>query len=201
MSNKIYFRNTPNYGNLYIDYIFHYDDQPILFSLKDSVNNFYLCVCYELYEYQKWFITKVDFKDLKKMNDNRITVLELFLKHNSILQAQRKRYVKNIDYKFEIAKEIDKDLLPEEGFYLDTNEEEQKEFNEFYAKEIQSINEFYFTIKEAFIQPIYIRKRIKLPQRRFFLEHKTSTIDYLFSINNELINQNSQKIGGDLNGI
>lgn len=102
------------------------------------------------------------------MNDNRITVLELFLKHNSILQAQRKRYVENIDYKFEIAKEIDKDLLPEEGFYLDTDEEEQKEFNEFYAKEIQSINEFYFTIKEAFIQPIYIRKRIKLPQRRFF---------------------------------
>ena len=135
------------------------------------------------------------------MNDNRITVLELFLKHNSILQAQRKRYVENIDYKFEIAKEIDKDLLPEEGFYLDTDEEEQKEFNEFYAKEIQSINEFYFTIKETFIQPIHIRKRIQLPQRRFFLENKTSTIDYLFSINNELINQNSQKIGGDLNGI
>ena len=77
MSNKIYFRNTPNYGNLYIDYIFHYDDQPILFSLKDSVNNFYLCVCYELYEYQKWFITKVDFKDLKKMNDNIILFYKL----------------------------------------------------------------------------------------------------------------------------
>lgn len=34
MTKQIYFENTPEYGDLYIDYIFHYDDQPILFKDK-----------------------------------------------------------------------------------------------------------------------------------------------------------------------
>ena len=39
MTKQIYFENTPEYGDLYIDYIFHYDDQPILFTLKDDFSN------------------------------------------------------------------------------------------------------------------------------------------------------------------
>ena len=72
---------------MYIDYIFHYDDQPILFTLKDDFSNLYLCVCYELCEYQKWFIANIDFNDLKEMNDNKKSVLESFLKNQSLLQG------------------------------------------------------------------------------------------------------------------
>lgn len=161
MTKKVYFENTPKYGNLYIDYIFHYDDQPILFSLKDEFSNLYLCVCYELREYQKWFISKVDFNDLKQMNDNKKTVLELFLKNDSLLQAQRKSFTKIINYAFETTKEIDQDLLPEKGFYLETDNEEQEEFNEFYAKEIQEAGCYSYIIKEKFAQPIHIRKKNK----------------------------------------
>lgn len=124
MTRQIYFENTPEYGDLYIDYIFHYDDQPILFTLKDDFSNLYLCVCYELCEYQKWFIAKVDFDDLKEMNDNKKSVLELFLKNQSLLQAQRKSF----------TNEIDTDLLPEKDFYLETDYEEQEKFNAFYAQ-------------------------------------------------------------------
>lgn len=161
MTKKIYFENTPKYGDLYIDYIFHYDDQPILFSLRDKFSNLYLCVCYELREYQKWFIAKVDFNDLKQMNDNKKTVLELFLKNNSLLQAQRKSFTKIINYAFETTKEIDQDLLPEKGFYLETDNEEQEEFNEFYAKEIQEAGCYSYIIKEKFAQPVHIRKKNK----------------------------------------
>lgn len=93
MTKQIYFENTPEYGDLYIDYIFHYDDQPILFTLKDDFSNLYLCVCYELCEYQKWFTVNIDFNDLKEMNDNKKSVLESFLKNQSLLQAQRKRFL------------------------------------------------------------------------------------------------------------
>lgn len=134
MTRQIYFENTPEYGDLYIDYIFHYDDQPILFTLKDDFSNLYLCVCYELCEYQKWFIAKVDFDDLKEMNDNKKSVLELFLKNESLLQAQRKSLTKEIFYRLESTNEIDTDLLPEKDFYLETDYEEQEKFNAFYAQ-------------------------------------------------------------------
>lgn len=134
MTRQIYFENTPEYGDLYIDYIFHYDDQPILFTLKDDFSNLYLCVCYELCEYQKWFIAKVDFDDLKEMNDNKKSVLELFLKNQSLLQAQRKSLTKEIFYRLESTNEIDTDLLPEKDFYLETDYEEQEKFNAFYAQ-------------------------------------------------------------------
>lgn len=135
MTKQIYFENTPEYGDLYIDYIFHYDDQPILFTLKDDFSNLYLCVCYELCEYQKWFIAKVDFDDLKEMNDNKKSVLVLFLKNQSLLQAHRKSFTKEIFYRLESTNEIDTDLLPEKDFYLETDYEEQEKFNAFYAQE------------------------------------------------------------------
>lgn len=199
MTKKVYFENTPKYGNLYIDYIFHYDDQPILFSLKDEFSNLYLCVCYELREYQKWFISKVDFNDLKQMNDNKKTVLELFLKNDSLLQAQRKSFTKIINYAFETTKEIDQDLLPEKGFYLETDNEEQEEFNEFYAKEIQEAGCYSYIIKEKFAQPIHIRKKIKIHlSKRKLLEKDTCTYNYSF--NNTLINSSKRKSGGVLHG-
>lgn len=199
MTKKIYFENTPKYGDLYIDYIFHYDDQPILFSLKDKFSNLYLCVCYELREYQKWFIAKVDFNDLKQMNDNKKTVLELFLKNNSLLQAQRKSFTKIINYAFETTKEIDQDLLPEKGFYLETDNEEQEEFNEFYAKEIQEAGCYSYIIKEKFVQPIHIRKKIKIHlSKRNLLEKDACTYNYSF--NNTLISSSKRKSGGVLHG-
>lgn len=199
MTKKIYFENTPKYGDLYIDYIFHYDDQPILFSLKDKFSNLYLCVCYELREYQKWFIAKVDFNDLKQMNDNKKTVLELFLKNDSLLQAQRKSFTKKINYTFETTKEIDQDLLPEKGFYLETDNEEQEEFNEFYAKEIQEAGCYSYIIKEKFAQPIHIRKKIKIHlSKRKLLEKDACTYNYSF--NNALINSSKRKSGGVLHG-
>lgn len=199
MTKKIYFENTPKYGDLYIDYIFHYDDQPILFSLRDKFSNLYLCVCYELREYQKWFIAKVDFNDLKQMNDNKKTVLELFLKNNSLLQAQRKSFTKIINYAFETTKEIDQDLLPEKGFYLETDNEEQEEFNEFYAKEIQEAGCYSYIIKEKFAQPVHIRKKIKIHlSKRNLLEKDACTYNYSF--NNTLINSSKRKSGGVLHG-
>lgn len=199
MTKKIYFENTPKYGDLYIDYIFHYDDQPILFSLKDKFSNLYLCVCYELREYQKWFIAKVDFNDLKQMNDNKKTVLELFLKNNSLLQAQRKSFTKIINYAFETTREIDQDLLPEKGFYLETDNEEQEEFNEFYAKEIQEAGCYSFIIREKFAQPVHIRKKIKIHlSKRNLLEKDACTYNYSF--NNTLINSSKCKSGGVLHG-
>lgn len=199
MTKKIYFENTPKYGDLYIDYIFHYDDQPILFSLKDKFSNLYLCVCYELREYQKWFIAKVDFNDLKQMNDNKKTVLELFLKNNSLLQAQRKSFTKIINYAFETTREIDQDLLPEKGFYLETDNEEQEEFNEFYAKEIQKAGCYSFIIREKFAQPVHIRKKIKIHlSKRNLLEKDACTYNYSF--NNTLINSSKCKSGGVLHG-
>ena len=65
----------------------------LYFTLKDDFSNLYLCVCYELCEYQKWFIANIDFNDLKEMNDNKKSVLESFLKNQSLLQAQRKRFL------------------------------------------------------------------------------------------------------------
>lgn len=128
----IYFENVPNIGNLCMDYVFHYDDQPILFSLKDEGNDLYLCVCYELYQFQKWFITKVSFSALKAMADNKSTVLDLFLRNEFILQAQRQRYRKQISYQILKTKDIDPDLLPEESFYLGTDSKEQEDFDAYY---------------------------------------------------------------------
>lgn len=135
MNNTPYFKNVPQWGNLYLDYIFHYDDQPILFSLRDKKDDFYLCVCYELFVNQKWFITKVDFKTLKNMSDNQIAVRDLFLKNRYIVEATKERKKSKYNYQFSESKNIDIELFPEKDFLLETDEDEQANFNEYYNNE------------------------------------------------------------------
>ena len=159
MSRKPYFKNIPQWGNLYLDYIFHYDDLPILFSLRDKKGGFYLCVCYELYVSQKWFITKTDFKNLKNMNDNQITVRDLFLKNSYIVEAIKKQELKD-NYQFLESNSIDFELLPEKDFVLETDEEEQTKFNEYYHDLINVNTDFEMTRVTIYINTL-LEKNIK----------------------------------------
>lgn len=121
---KEYFKYGVN--KFYLDYIFmEYEYEPIVFTVKDSQETRYLCICIEYREEPKWFMTKVDFTTLINLIDEKIDLLKAFTKGKQLTTIE---YVDGVD-KFNCINinEISKWELPESGVYLDTQSDDAKE--------------------------------------------------------------------------
>lgn len=73
---EIYFENTPNIGNLYLEHIFYEYGEPILFVCCGSNNRRYLCSCCKLSE--RWILSQVSEEELIQLIDNSISIRSLF---------------------------------------------------------------------------------------------------------------------------
>lgn len=129
MSDFIYFKNIPKYGNLYMDYIIVEEDYPLLFILRDDYNRF-ICFCFEMSEQQSWIINKVTISNIKDLLTDKMDMREPFLVENDDKKIIIHRN-KNDEYTYELADKkyiVDNDIIPDEGDYLEVGENEFKEY-------------------------------------------------------------------------
>ncbi|MCQ2485752.1 MAG: hypothetical protein MJ168_10535 [Clostridia bacterium] len=77
-----YFKAVPSIGNVYLDYILIEDDYPILFTCT-AMDYLYLCLCFNNYQEQNWYLTNITSEELKSLVSGDISFYGIF-KHNKI---------------------------------------------------------------------------------------------------------------------
>lgn len=117
-----YFVNVPNVGNLEFYYAFYILERPILFICKDVNKNLYLCSCCELYPKLQWVIAQVSITNIIALIDNELSLFDAFQQSQNkwVAEWEKGNSVEHIRE----TNLFDSDMLPDEGEYLDAEEEE-----------------------------------------------------------------------------
>ena len=137
-------RQSDCLSNVTIDQILFESSYPILFSGYDN-NNIYLIICHSVNsERMSWIATKTTYDIIISMLNNNITIRDAFLGFTSekILLTLEKEEMHTI--KCDVT-EINEDILPTPGQYMNAEEEE-------FDKEI----EYYKEMKIKMIKQIYV---------------------------------------------
>lgn len=145
MKDLVYFKDVIGYGDLYIDYIIIEDDYPLLFILKNKHNDRFICSCFEIIKQQSWVINKVTISDIKDLLTDKIDIRKAFLFDNDnkkiIVHKKNNKYIYKIVDKEYI---INNDIIPDEGDYLESDE---NEFNEYIINLKKDENNFELLYK------------------------------------------------------
>lgn len=126
MEQKAMFR--VNNQNLYEDLVFIDDIYPVLFTCIDNLRNTYLCACYFADSSKTlWLVTKTEPERVIELLNNKETIREMF-ESDELWMICKLKSKKEIQVK-QIAdwKNFDKNAFPEEGEYMDADEEEFEE--------------------------------------------------------------------------
>lgn len=76
---ETYFKNTPLYGDLYIEKVlFECEYIPIVFTCKNSENIRCLCVCDDIIESESWILIKISNSILLAVLNDDISVCKAF---------------------------------------------------------------------------------------------------------------------------
>lgn len=124
--NERYFKNVPQIGNLYLDYVFHeFEGEPILFMCADSGNKLFLCTCFEIRYGQKWLIAECNLKTLAELIDKSIDIKTALSKNGTITMATM--VGEGIEmYECKKVSEIDELNFPKEGTFIKIHGMEEK---------------------------------------------------------------------------
>lgn len=121
-----YFKNVPQIGNLYLDYIFIEVECPILFTCKDENKKLYLCDCIDIVKEQEWIIVPTTKEKIVKLIKGEITLYNIFKIADGVgckaywnrEEGQRYHLVK--------SSELEDNELPDE--FLEFEEDEINEY-------------------------------------------------------------------------
>ena len=108
--NSTYFGSIHGIGNLKIETIFYYMDEPILFTALDKHHTRYLCSCAKLGT--DYLITKATNRALIQLMKNEITIRNVFQNHDAMAITWDGNQVI-------IHPSIPQDYYPEENAFLD----------------------------------------------------------------------------------
>lgn len=154
MKDLVYFKDVIGYGDLYIDYIIIEDDYPLLFILKNKHNDRFICSCFEIIKQQSWVINKVTISDIKDLLTDKIDIRKAFLFDNDnkkiIVHKKNNQYVYEIVDKEYI---INNDIIPDEGDYLESDE---NEFNEYIINLKKDENNFKILLYKNKLENDYL---------------------------------------------
>lgn len=126
-------RQSDCLSNVTIDQILFESSYPILCSGYDN-NNIYLIICHSVNsERMSWIVTKTTYDIIISMLNNNITIRDAFLGFTSekILLTLEKEGMHTI--KCDVT-EINENILPTPGQYMDAEEEEFDEEIEYYEE-------------------------------------------------------------------
>lgn len=102
-----YLHNVSGIGSLFKDYIFYFDGQISLFSLKDENNSYYLCLSDTDSKNHTNFIVKTTFKDLLKMIESNKQVADIFLSSKTVLTDHKSIFGNKLNYKWEDVSKLE----------------------------------------------------------------------------------------------
>lgn len=150
MDNIVFFNNIPHLGNLFLDYVFNeFNMEPILFTVRDSEYNLYICLCYEMRDSLEWIISKISNEDLANLINKKKSIKEVFLSDDNMKKIIK---ISDIEYKvtpFDFSK--DDELLPENKVVLRCNFELAKEYLENTLNRIK----IEFSFEQPLVSPEY----------------------------------------------
>lgn len=136
INNCVYFYEH----NITIDQILFETSYPVLFTAYDDEQT-YLFICYSAnHNTMCWIATATTYDIIISMLRNEITIRDAFMAYKAdkiIITANEKNYINNVEYAILNKDEIDANILPTEGQYMDAEEGE-------YTNEIQ-----YYQSKKA----------------------------------------------------
>lgn len=114
--------------NLYIDEVFVEEKYPILFTCRNKSDSLFICVCYEIREKLQFIVSKNTKENIIDMLKNKITLREVFdSPFDKVFLVDC--YKSNFEFTTKVKyKDIDSDLLPIEGTYLESEEGEFKDY-------------------------------------------------------------------------
>lgn len=129
---RIYFENLEGIGDLYLEHVFEeYELLPIVFLCSDISGKLYLCLCCDMRHGLHWIVSKCDAEVLKSLFENNIDIA-------TALKAGKEVFVLHKDKKSELAvcrksaEQVDPLDYPEDGVYLDLEEDEISELEDRY---------------------------------------------------------------------
>lgn len=126
---EAYFENIKNIGNLYIEEILFEANYPVLFTLRDTLNNIYLAVCIDTRKKQRWIVISSAEQIIINMLRNKFTVREAFENSNSdvcfLISYVYDFPIEVVPTKYEDVDELD---LPSEGVYLGNSENDFEDY-------------------------------------------------------------------------
>nr|WP_289706959.1 hypothetical protein [Enterocloster clostridioformis] len=142
MKMNVYFTNVLDIGDLYLEKVlFEYDNEPIVFTCKDSNNYRYLCVCDDIIDSHSWIVTKISNEILIDVIQNRISILSAFeTSGNKIIIIDYDFESDDYHYQALNFDDIDEDELPSKNQYLN---------------KIDCFNEYVSLLKEENIDYVY----------------------------------------------
>lgn len=138
------FRRISGFENIILDTILFESKYPVMFTCKNN-NDVYLFICCFVNEEEaKWIGTKTDYDTLIDLLENKITI------RNAFLSIEEKKMIieyngQNVNWHIVDKKDIDKNLLPTDGEYMDAEDDE-------YADEL-AVFKLRNTNMEFIIQP------------------------------------------------
>lgn len=176
------FSNVPRFKNISLDKVLFESKYPVMFTCKND-NDIYLFICCLVNSNSiKWIGTKTNYDILIAMLENKVTI------HNAFLSVTDEKIVieynsDKVIYSILKSDDIQKDLLPTAGEYMDAEDDEY----------IQEITEFKLRNdnNEYKIQPLinnyifiyYPVKNVRLPDG-CFIEEIENNYEIKFSIRN-----------------
>lgn len=176
------FSNVPRFKNISLDKVLFESKYPVMFTCKND-NDIYLFICCLVNSNSiKWIGTKTNYDILIEMLENKVTI------HNAFLSVTDEKIVieynsDKVTYSILKSDDIQKDLLPTAGEYMDAEDDEY----------IQEITEFKLRNdnNEYKIQPLinnyifiyYPVKNVRLPDG-CFIEEIENNYEIKFSIRN-----------------
>lgn len=176
------FSNVPRFKNISLDKVLFESKYPVMFTCKND-NDIYLFICCLVNSNSiKWIGTKTNYDILIAMLENKVTI------HNAFLSVTDEKIVieynsDKVTYSILKSDDIQKDLLPTAGEYMDAEDDEY----------IQEITEFKLRNdnNEYKIQPLinnyifiyYPVKNVRLPDG-CFIEEIENNYEIKFSIRN-----------------
>ncbi len=119
--------NIPKLGRLEIVEIYDYYDQPVLFSCKNTVSDFYLVVAAdENDQYETWLYAKVSVDRLNLIQSDTIDLHDAFAdtEDGSVLQVKFLYDETPPLTEFVKSNQISEEMLPMSGEYLDLKPKE-----------------------------------------------------------------------------
>ena len=176
------FSKVPRFKNISLDKVLFESKYPVMFTCKND-NDIYLFICCLVNSNSiKWIGTKTNYDILIAMLENKVTI------HNAFLSVTDEKIVieynsDKVIYSILKSDDIQKDLLPTAGEYMDAEDDEY----------IQEITEFKLRNdnNEYKIQPLinnyifiyYPVKNVRLPDG-CFIEEIENNYEIKFSIRN-----------------
>ena len=75
---RAYFDDVPGVGNLKLDYVLYYDNEPSQFILRDANNSLYFAILGNIDEMKIYVLCPISFESLLKLVEGTTNFMELF---------------------------------------------------------------------------------------------------------------------------